>query len=189
MLRPVIPASIPPVKSWALARRAAARFMPIAGNPVNFGGGPGGASSPAGSGGAKVALPENARKLIQRRSLWPIWLPASGPMLKGLKAVSGCKANWTWFRLEQAWSPLPSFVCFIASSRLLGVTSCPDVAGLVARRIARRSIPAVSDFGAGDPNSSDQIQQRHLDPSARTKVLGRDDSGRVPSVGMTTERD
>jgi probable HAF family extracellular repeat protein len=62
--------------------------------PINFGGGPGSASSPAGSGGAKVALSEHARKQLQQ------WLrfgrfgyQPPDPCGKDSKPASGCKAN------------------------------------------------------------------------------------------------
>jgi hypothetical protein len=61
--------------------------------PVNSGGGAGSASSPA-SGGARVTLPENARKQLQQ------WLrfgrfgdEPPDPCLKDSKLGLGCKAN------------------------------------------------------------------------------------------------
>ena len=61
--------------------------------PISFGGGAGSASSPAGSGVAKVALSENARKQLQQwQRFGRFAYEPPDPCLKDSKA-SGCKTN------------------------------------------------------------------------------------------------
>src|SRR5208283_3242075 len=65
--------------------------------PISFGGGTGSASSPAqggSSGGARFALPENARRLLQQSLRFGLFGDEPpDPCGKDSKLASGCKAN------------------------------------------------------------------------------------------------